>query len=56
MSGTRLREGWGRSAVALMGLAALAAYVVPRLVAAQPQWPMWDVDVYWWGGRQALRR
>jgi alpha-1,2-mannosyltransferase len=55
MSGTRLRESWGRPAVALMGLAALAAYVVPRLLAAQPQWPMWDVDVYWWGGRQALR-
>jgi alpha-1,2-mannosyltransferase len=55
MSGTRLRESWGRSAVALMGLAALAAYVVPRLLVAQPQWPMWDVDVYWWAGRQALR-
>ena len=55
MPGTRLRESWGRSAVALIGLAALAAYVVPRLLAAQPQWPMWDVDVYWWGGRQALR-
>jgi alpha-1,2-mannosyltransferase len=38
-----------------MGLAALAAYVVPRLLVAQPQWPMWDVDVYWWAGRQALR-
>ena len=55
MSGTRLRQRWGRPAVALAGLAALAAYVVPRLLAAQPQWPMWDVDVYWWGGRQALR-
>jgi alpha-1,2-mannosyltransferase len=38
-----------------VGLAALAAYVVPRLLAARPQWPMWDVAVYWWGGRQALR-
>jgi alpha-1,2-mannosyltransferase len=55
MSGTRLRESWSRAAVALMGLAALAAYVMPRLLAARPQWPMWDVDVYWWGGRQALR-
>jgi alpha-1,2-mannosyltransferase len=43
-----------RAAVALVGLAALAAYVVPRLLAARPQWPMWDVDVYWWAGRQAL--
>ncbi len=55
LSGTRLRGSWGRLAVALIGVAALAAYGVPRLLAAQPQWPMWDVDVYWWGGRQALR-
>jgi alpha-1,2-mannosyltransferase len=41
--------------VALIGLAALGAYLVPRLLAARAQWPMWDVDVYWWGGRQALR-
>lgn len=41
--------------MALIGLAALAAYGVPRLLADQPQWPMWDIDVYWWGGRQALR-
>ncbi|HWG14789.1 MAG TPA: glycosyltransferase 87 family protein [Streptosporangiaceae bacterium] len=28
---------------------------MPRLLATRPQWPMWDVAVYWWGGRQALR-
>jgi alpha-1,2-mannosyltransferase len=42
-------------AVALTGFAALGAYLVPRLLAARAPWPMWDVDVYWWGGRQALR-
>jgi alpha-1,2-mannosyltransferase len=42
-------------AVAVIGLAALGAYLVPRLLAGRAQWPMWDVDVYWWGGRQALR-
>jgi alpha-1,2-mannosyltransferase len=36
-------------------MAALAAYVVLRLLVVRPQWPMWDVDVYWWGGLQALR-
>jgi Glycosyltransferase family 87 len=38
-----------------VGLAALSAYLVPRLLAARSPWPMWDVNVYWWGGRQALR-
>src|SRR3984957_14114037 len=55
MPGTRIRGRPGRAVAALVGLAALAAYVVPRLLAARPQWPMWNVDVYWWGGRQALR-
>src|ERR1700761_923549 len=45
----------GRAAVALVGGAALVSYVLPRLLAARAQWPMWDADVYWWGGRQALR-
>jgi alpha-1,2-mannosyltransferase len=39
----------------VVGLAALSAYLVPRLLAARSPWPMWDVNVYWWGGRQALR-
>jgi alpha-1,2-mannosyltransferase len=42
-------------AVGFIGFAALGAYLVPRLLAARAPWPMWDVDVYWWGGRQALR-
>ncbi|HEY0719558.1 MAG TPA: glycosyltransferase family 87 protein, partial [Streptosporangiaceae bacterium] len=57
MSGTRLRPGgWpaGRAVALLTGAAALAIYLVPRLLATRPQWPMWDVAVYWWGGRQAL--
>jgi alpha-1,2-mannosyltransferase len=55
MSGAWLRSNWDRLAIALVGLAALAAYLVPRLLAGRAPWPMWDVDVYWWGGRQALR-
>ena len=39
----------------VVGLVALLAYLVPRLLAARSPWPMWDVNVYWWGGRQALR-
>ena len=39
----------------VVGLVALSAYLVPRLLAARSPWPMWDVSVYWWGGRQALR-
>jgi alpha-1,2-mannosyltransferase len=35
-------------------MVALAAYIVPRLLASRGQWPMWDINVYWWGGRQAL--
>jgi alpha-1,2-mannosyltransferase len=55
MSVTWLRSNWDRLAIALVGLAALATYLVPRLRAGRAPWPMWDVDVYWWGGRQALR-
>jgi alpha-1,2-mannosyltransferase len=40
--------------VLLAGMVALAAYIVPRLLASRGQWPMWDINVYWWGGRQAL--
>ncbi|MFY9933635.1 MAG: glycosyltransferase 87 family protein [Streptosporangiaceae bacterium] len=28
-------------------------YLVPRLLAAATQWPLWDVRVYAWGGQQA---
>ena len=42
-----------RVALALLGLAALAVYVLPGLLAPAANWPLWDVRVYWWGGRQA---
>ncbi len=48
------RTRWCRASVLLIAAAALAVYLVPRLLASRAQWPMWDVDVYWWGGRQAL--
>jgi len=37
----------------LVGVVALAVYVLPRLPAPAAHWPLWDVRVYWWGGRQA---
>src|SRR5689334_24179414 len=37
----------------LVGLVALAVYALPWLAAPAAHWPMWDVRVYWWGGRQA---
>jgi alpha-1,2-mannosyltransferase len=37
----------------LVGLVALAVYVLPWLPAPAAHWPLWDVRVYWWGGRQA---
>src|ERR1700761_1322117 len=55
MSGTWRPGRRSRVAVALAGVAALAIYLVPRLLANHAPWPLWDVDVYWWGGRQALR-
>jgi alpha-1,2-mannosyltransferase len=39
----------------LAGLAALTAYMLPRLSAPGAHWPLWDVHVYWWGGQQAAR-
>jgi alpha-1,2-mannosyltransferase len=42
-------------AVALVGLAVLAAYLLPGLSDPQARWPLWDVRVYWWGGQQAAR-
>jgi alpha-1,2-mannosyltransferase len=39
----------------LAGLAALMAYLLPRLAAPGAHWPLWDVHVYWWGGQQAAR-
>ncbi len=47
-------ESWLRVAAALAGLAALAVYLVPRLPNPPAHWPLWDVNVYWWGGAQAL--
>src|ERR1700744_1508222 len=43
-----------RLPILLVGAAALAIYLVPRLLVSHAPWPLWDVDVYWWGGRQAL--
>ena len=45
--------GWVRGATMLAGLAALTAYLLPRLAAPGAHWPLWDVRVYWWGGQQA---
>ena len=42
-----------RMAAVLAGVAALAVYVLPGLPAPAAHWPLWDVRVYWWGGRQA---
>lgn len=46
---------WVRVATMLAGLAALMAYLLPRLAGPGAHWPLWDVRVYWWGGRQATR-
>ena len=37
----------------LAGMAALVVYLLPNLLAPAAHWPLWDVRVYWWGGRQA---
>ena len=37
----------------LVGVVALVIYVLPGLSAPAAHWPLWDVQVYWWGGRQA---
>jgi alpha-1,2-mannosyltransferase len=44
---------WVRVATMLAGLAALAAYLLPGLAVPGAHWPLSDVHVYWWGGRQA---
>jgi len=41
--------------VALVGLAVLAAYLLPGLSDPATRWPLWDARVYWWGGQQAAR-
>ena len=42
-----------RTIPVLVGLVALAVYVLPWLPAPAAHWPLWDARVYWWGGRQA---
>ena len=42
-----------RAVPVLVGVVALAVYVLPWLPAPAAHWPLWDVRVYWWGGRQA---
>src|SRR2546422_886524 len=55
VDGMRVRpEARGMRVTALLvGLAALAVYVLPWLLAPAAHWPLWDARVYWWGGRQA---
>ena len=38
-----------------VGLAVLTPYVLIGLRAPAAHWPMWDGQVYWWGGQQAAR-
>jgi alpha-1,2-mannosyltransferase len=42
-----------RVTLVLVGVAALMVYVLPGLPAPAAHWPMWDIRVYGWGGRQA---
>ena len=42
-----------RTVPVLVGVVALAVYVLPWLPAPAAHWPLWDARVYWWGGRQA---
>jgi alpha-1,2-mannosyltransferase len=42
-------------AAVLLGLAVLAAYLLPGLSDPGARWPLWDARVYWWGGQQAAR-
>jgi len=55
VDGMRVRpEARGiRVTALLVGLVALAVYVLPWLPAPAAHWPLWDARVYWWGGRQA---
>jgi len=47
------RDGrWVRVAAVVAGLAAVTVYLLPGLQAPGAHWPLWDVHVYWWGGRQ----
>jgi alpha-1,2-mannosyltransferase len=46
---------WVRVAAVLAGLAALTEYLHSRLANPGAHWPLWDVNVYWWGGWQAVR-
>ena len=39
-------------AAVLVGLAALAVYLIPGLSDPAVHWPLWDVQVYAWGGQQ----
>jgi alpha-1,2-mannosyltransferase len=56
-AGAGLRQIWGvkRASVTTMlaGAVALAIYLLPGLRDPAAHWPLWDVRVYAWGGRQA---
>jgi hypothetical protein len=38
-----------------VGLLALTAYLLPGRGDPGAHWPLWNVQVYWWGGQQAVR-
>ena len=44
---------WVRVSLVALGLVAVAVYVLPGLAAPGVHWPLWDVQVYWWGGQRA---
>ncbi len=44
---------WASVTAVLVGAVALAAYLIPGLPDPAAHWPLWDVRVYAWGGRQA---
>jgi alpha-1,2-mannosyltransferase len=49
-----LSDARNRIAMLLVGLAALAVYAAPKVTDPTAHWPLWDVNVYRWGGQQAV--
>lgn len=46
--------GWPLGAVLAAGCAALVIYLLPRVGTPGAHWPLWDANVYWWGGERAV--
>jgi hypothetical protein len=42
-----------RAGAALAGLAVLTACLLHWLAHGGARWPLWDAQVYWWGGHRA---